>query len=202
LNRHVAGCRGTAGALVPGSLIDHEPEAHLSRVHRPGPTPAPAVTTIAAATAPVTPTVNAHLPTAVAAAIWTAAARALLAVACIAALGACAPAPVGGPVPDRGVPGFDTRDYPGESTMRAWRQDSPYRWVGYYLPAPCYTGTGWTGQRAALHDMGWGLAVLFVGEQDWSAMRAAGDTAAIVAGERCAVENLTVARATEHAAAA
>ena len=52
--------------------------------------------------------------------------------------------------PMRGVPGFDTRDYPGDAVMRGWFGASPYRWVGYYLPAPCYTGTTWTGRRAAL----------------------------------------------------
>lgn len=94
-----------------------------------------------------------------------------------AALSACAgstrapelPSPDEGGVPGaRGVPGFDTRDYPGDGVMAAWRESSPYRWVGYYLPAPCYTGTSWQGKREALEGMGWGIAVLFVGEQDWS----------------------------------
>lgn len=67
------------------------------------------------------------------------------------------------------VPGFDTRDYPGDAAMAQWRARSPYRWVGYYLSAPCYTGTSWTGRRAALERMGWGIALLFVGEQDWAA---------------------------------
>ena len=53
--------------------------------------------------------------------------------------------------------------------MAQRRARSPLRWVGYYLPAPCYTGTSWMGLRAALERMGWGMAVLFVGEQDWAA---------------------------------
>jgi hypothetical protein len=122
----------------------------------------------------------------------------LLAVAVLAA--ACAPAPVGVPVPDRGVPGFDTREYPGDAAMRTWFDASPYRWVGYYLPAPCHTGAGWSGRRATLQQMGWGLAVLYVGEQDWAAMRAAGDTTPVMTGPRCATENLTAARGAEHAA--
>jgi hypothetical protein len=118
--------------------------------------------------------------------------------------GGCGPLPVGGPIPARGVPGFDTRDYPGDATMRRWFEASPYRWVGYYLPAPCYTGTTWSGRRPALLQQGWGFAVLFVGEQDWGAMRAApGDTVAVAApGARCATTNLTAANGAAHAAAA
>ncbi|MFW5952088.1 MAG: glycoside hydrolase domain-containing protein, partial [Gemmatimonadota bacterium] len=72
------------------------------------------------------------------------------------------------PAPERrGVPGFDTRTYPGDDVMAAWLDASPYRWVGYYLPAPCYTGASWEGKRATLERMGWGTAVLFIGEQDW-----------------------------------
>jgi hypothetical protein len=116
----------------------------------------------------------------------------------------CAPLPVGAPAPDRGVPGFDTRDYPGASTMQQWYEASPYRWVGYYLPSPCYTGTTWTGHRAELRSMGWGFAVLYVGEQDWRAMQAApGDTAQVaVEGARCTSANLTQELAVTHAAEA
>jgi hypothetical protein len=129
----------------------------------------------------------------------------LLAIlACALTAGACAPLPVGAPVPARGVPGFDTRDYPGDDVMRRWFAASPYRWVGYYLPAPCYTGTTWTGRRPALSQMGWGFAVLFVGEQDWSAMRAApGDTVPVAEpGARCVTANLTAENGAAHAAAA
>jgi hypothetical protein len=117
------------------------------------------------------------------------------------AVPACAPLPVGGPVPARGVPGFDTRDYPGARVMRAWRAESPYRWVGFYLPAPCYTGTGWAGQRETLRTMGWGFAVLFVGEQDWAAIRpAAEDTVPVAApGARCTRANLTEGHGARHA---
>lgn len=81
---------------------------------------------------------------------------------------ACAPAPTpGAPEPRGGVPGFDTREFPGSEAMSRWRESSPYRWVGYYLPAPCHTGTSWVGQREALRAAGWGLAVIFLGEQDW-----------------------------------
>lgn len=117
---------------------------------------------------------------------------------------ACAPLPVGGPIPARGVPGFDTRDYPGDTTMRRWFEASPYRWVGYYLPSPCYTGTTWSGRRPVLRQQGWGFAVLYVGEQDWRAMRpAAGDTVPVaVEGARCTTANLTVENGARHAAEA
>lgn len=113
------------------------------------------------------------------------------------------PGPGEPPVPGaRGVPGFDTRDYPGDAVMAAWRAASPYRWVGYYLPAPCYTGTSWEGRRPALERMGWGIAVLFVGEQDWPAGAARGDSAAAGADARCTRTNLTAERGRADAAAA
>lgn len=66
--------------------------------------------------------------------------------------------------------GFDTHTYPGDEKMRAWRTaaDAPYHWVGFYLPAaPCHKGTSWSGKRQTLIDMGWGLAVVYVGQQTW-----------------------------------
>lgn len=66
--------------------------------------------------------------------------------------------------------GFDTHTYPGDAKMRAWRDapNAPYNWVGYYLPAaPCHRGTSWSGKRQTLIDMGWGLAVVYVGQQTW-----------------------------------
>ncbi|MDB4885030.1 MAG: hypothetical protein JWN79_468 [Gemmatimonadetes bacterium] len=65
--------------------------------------------------------------------------------------------------------GFDTHTYPGDRTMRAWKEapGAPYRWVGYYLPSPCHKDASWTGKRQLLTDMGWGLAVIYVGQQTW-----------------------------------
>lgn len=52
--------------------------------------------------------------------------------------------------------------------MRAWlRPNSPYHWVGYYLPAPCHRDASWAGKREALAAMGWGIAVVYVGQQTW-----------------------------------
>jgi hypothetical protein len=101
--------------------------------------------------------------------------------------------------PRRGVPGFDTRDYPGDAAMRGWFGASPYRWVGYYLPAPCYTGSTWTGRRQTLHDIGWGFALLYVGEQDWRAMGRAEADAADVENPRCSSAHLTQERGRAHA---
>jgi hypothetical protein len=70
------------------------------------------------------------------------------------------------PTPGKSHPGFDTSIYPGDATMSAWRYPaSPYEWVGYYLQAPCHRDPSWMGKRATLTAMGWGLAVLFVGQQ-------------------------------------
>ena len=80
------------------------------------------------------------------------------------ALGACAP-PATGPRPANVHPGFDTGIYPGEAAMRTWREASPYRWVGFYLPSPCHRDASWSGTRPALERMGWGVAVLYVGQQ-------------------------------------
>lgn len=65
--------------------------------------------------------------------------------------------------------GFDTHTYPGTATMRAWKSapGAPYSWVGYYLPSPCHANKSWTGKRDTLAAMGWGVAVVYVGEQTW-----------------------------------
>jgi hypothetical protein len=64
--------------------------------------------------------------------------------------------------------GFDTFAYPGDDAMRAWlTADKPYKWVGYYLSAPCHTDDSWEGKRATLSGMGWGMAVIYVGQQTW-----------------------------------
>ncbi|MFN2566715.1 MAG: hypothetical protein ABR499_17095, partial [Gemmatimonadaceae bacterium] len=79
--------------------------------------------------------------------------------------------------------GFDTYAYPGDEVMRAWRQaDVPYEWVGYYLPsAPCHKGTSWGGKRQALTEMGWGVAVIYVGQQPWGDVSVPAAAAAAVA---------------------
>jgi Domain of unknown function (DUF1906) len=98
---------------------------------------------------------------------------------------ACARGPATVPQPaTASFPGFDTAIYPGDAAMNAWRRPaSPYHWVGYYLPAPCRRDASWTGRRQTLSAMGWGLAVLYVGQQTWDGVPervpAASDTARI-----------------------
>ncbi|HSH45276.1 MAG TPA: glycoside hydrolase domain-containing protein, partial [Longimicrobiales bacterium] len=123
----------------------------------------------------------------------------LAATACGGATGVELPQPTPDEPPEesyRAVPGFDTRDYPGEGIMAAWRESSPYQWVGYYLPAPCYTGTTWQGKRESLQRQGWGIAVLFVGEQDWPTP-AARDS--LADDPRCVSDNLTPDNGAAHA---
>ena len=68
----------------------------------------------------------------------------------------------------RGFLGFDTFSYPGDEAMRKWKESSPYQWVGYYLPAPCHKDDSWSGTRERLEAMGWGIAVIYVGQQVWA----------------------------------
>ena len=63
--------------------------------------------------------------------------------------------------------GFDTNIYPGDRTMKIWADEGTYDWVGYYLPAPCHRDQSWSGKRDTLINMGWGLAVVYVGQQVW-----------------------------------
>ncbi|HEY0971968.1 MAG TPA: glycoside hydrolase domain-containing protein [Gemmatimonadales bacterium] len=68
--------------------------------------------------------------------------------------------------------GFDTHSYPGDRAMRAWKEHTPYEWVGYYLPASCHSDESWSGTREKLEEMGWGMAVIYVGQQSWDGVAA------------------------------
>lgn len=119
--------------------------------------------------------------------------RGLVPIAVALTFAACARAvdvARGGEAPEA-FPGFDTSRYPGDAAMRAWRAPgSPYVWVGYYLPAPCRRDASWSGTRARLAEMGWGFAVLYVGQQQWDGVpdRAPTDTAAPPAANASATE--------------
>lgn len=92
-------------------------------------------------------------------------------------LGACA-APTSSPAPRQPVyAGFDTSIYPGDEIARRWQSGSPYRWIGYYLPAPCHRETSWVGKRQVLTGMGWGIAILYVGHQAFEGTAAPDGTA-------------------------
>ena len=91
--------------------------------------------------------------------------RGLVAVVALLLASACA-APAGssrGGAPT--YPGFDTSLYPGAETLRVWQAESPYQWIGYYLPAPCHRERSWVGRRTEIERMGWGIAILYVGQQ-------------------------------------
>jgi hypothetical protein len=64
-------------------------------------------------------------------------------------------------------PGFDTNVYPGDNAMNALKHSGEYEWVGYYLSAPCHKDSSWVGTRQRLESNGWGLAVIYVGQQTW-----------------------------------
>lgn len=64
--------------------------------------------------------------------------------------------------------GFDTSKYPGDAAMNAWKKSGKYSWVGYYLESPCRKEHSWSGKRARLTKSGWGLAVIYVGQQTWN----------------------------------
>lgn len=95
------------------------------------------------------------------------------AVALIAIAASCADVtaprgPGAPPLQSFNHPGFDTSLYPGDATMAAWAHGgSPYEWAGYYLPAPCHRDVSWSGTRQRLVALGWGLTVIYVGQQTW-----------------------------------
>ena len=65
-------------------------------------------------------------------------------------------------------PGFDTGSYPGDAAIITWAAKSPYRFVGFYLDAPCHTTTTfktWKGKDPHLKAAGLGLAIIYVGFQ-------------------------------------
>src|SRR4030095_3016292 len=70
-------------------------------------------------------------------------------------------------VKDESHLGFDTNIYPGDAAMDAWRRSGEYEWVGYYLEARCHKDDYWSGRRKRLTRTGWGLAVVYVGQQTW-----------------------------------
>lgn len=110
----------------------------------------------------------------------------------------------GGPTGYRAHPGFDTSIYPGDATLADWRAPaSPYEWVGYYLPAPCHRDTSWVGRRATLSALGWGTAVLYVGQQTWDWLNAdvaplarRSAEAKVTSGPTCSRSLLTPAQGT------
>ena len=93
----------------------------------------------------------------------------------------CAAGPSAAPGPARAAlpahAGFDLDWYPGDAARQAWRGAAPYEWVGFYLPAPCHRDASWSGKRAAIQAMRYGIAVIYVGQQQFE-----GDTTPPVPG--------------------
>jgi len=49
--------------------------------------------------------------------------------------------------------------------MRAWKANSPFEWVGYYLGGPCHSDHTWRGQRQFVEDLGFATLPVYVGLQ-------------------------------------
>ena len=88
---------------------------------------------------------------------------------------------------DQQYVGFDTNIYPGDRAMTVWAKDGTYDWVGFYLEAPCHHDDSWSGKRDTLSKMGWGVAVVYVGQQVWRT------TKKQKRGSNCATSFLTAA---------
>ena len=82
--------------------------------------------------------------------------------------------------------------YPGDAAMQSWREHAGYDWVGFYLPAPCHKDESWSGKRETIERMGWGVAVVYVGQQTWGRTPRLG--ARVPAGATCATNLVTPAR--------
>jgi len=90
--------------------------------------------------------------------------------------------------------GFDTNIYPGDRAMTVWAKDGTYDWVGFYLEAPCHRDDSWKGKRDTLSGMGWGVAVVYVGQQAWSSKKKPKK------GSTCATRYLSAANGTRDGA--
>ena len=116
------------------------------------------------------------------------------------------PAPMADEATNGKVMGFDTNTYPGDATMQAWIKTpgAPYKWVGFYLPSPCHKDASWSGKRVALGNMGWGFAVVYVGQQTWgrnpTPLPAARIAALLRSGKTCNAGMLTAERGAADAA--
>ena len=97
--------------------------------------------------------------------------------------------------------GFDTHTFPGEAALRVWKTSgAPYEWMGYYLPAPCHRDRSWSGRRALIDALGFGTAVIYVGQQTWGRTPHPGSRGAQVAerhGLSCNADFVTGARGVE-----
>jgi hypothetical protein len=94
--------------------------------------------------------------------------------------------------------GFDTNVYPGDEAMKAWKAEGTYDWVGYYLAASCHKDASWSGKRERLEAMGWGTAVVYVGQQTWG--RTPNPSAGVPAGTTCGANLVSAEQGKKEAA--
>jgi hypothetical protein len=61
--------------------------------------------------------------------------------------------------------GFDRSGYPGDQIVKTLRDTTNLRFCGYYFPAPSHSDGSWLGKRSFLHNLGYGVVPIYVGEQ-------------------------------------
>jgi hypothetical protein len=62
--------------------------------------------------------------------------------------------------------GFDSLEYPGDDVMTRLLAQSNLKWCGFYLaPAPSRPNSSWMAKYQILKTIGWGLAPIYVGQQ-------------------------------------
>lgn len=65
-----------------------------------------------------------------------------------------------------GYAGFDRLAYPGDETMKQLWETTNLTWTGFYLaPAPSRKTSDWMTRHAFLRNLGWGIAPVYVGQQ-------------------------------------
>lgn len=65
--------------------------------------------------------------------------------------------------------GMDRLHYPGDRSMEWLRTNTNLAWTGFYLaPAPSQPNTSWMTRRGFLVSRGWGVACIYVGQQQQS----------------------------------
>jgi hypothetical protein len=65
-----------------------------------------------------------------------------------------------------GFAGLDRSQYPGDAAMQQLFNNSNLAWTGFYLaPAPSHGETSWMTHFATLQGLGWGIAPIYVGQQ-------------------------------------
>ncbi len=65
-----------------------------------------------------------------------------------------------------GCAGIDRSGYPGDAAMQLLWDTTNLTWTGFYLaPAPSHPNTGWMAHLPFLRSLGWGIAPLYLGQQ-------------------------------------